>query len=151
MLHFSVFTLSVLHFWCFKFFSLRFPLCLKNFFSSGNLMVTDFLNFLSSERVLILPSFLQDIFTGNRILDDKSFLSAFGSVPLPPNVDLHSYWWEIHCLLNHCSSVVNISLFLICFQDIFFVLNFLKFDCDVSWHLFLWISILFGSFSFLNL
>lgn len=131
-----------------RFLLLYFLSVQRTFFSHSfvaGLLATNSLGLLSSENFLISPSFLKDIFTGYRILIWQFF--SF------------STWkrWYHSLLTSMGSERIMLSLksktsFLShCFQDLFNVFSFQKFDYDVPWHGFLWIHPLWNILSFLNL
>lgn len=82
------------------------------------------LSFPSSENILILPSFLQDIFDRYRNLDSQLFSLLIWRLSCHFFPGVHGFWWGIHCHSN-CSSPISKGSFLFCyFQDFFLSLLF---------------------------
>ena len=112
-----------------------------------NILVTNSLIFPSSEKRLILTSYLKDIFEGYRILSWQFF--SFSTLKM-----------MFHRVLtlrisNEESPVIllqkKVYFFHWLLSEVFLCFNFHHFDYDESRYGFLWIHLVWGSLSFLTL
>lgn len=97
--------------------------------------MTNSISFLLSEKLLISPSFLRDIFAGCGILDNNSFLSKCATVFWPPWFLMR--YRPIQIVFVH---IGNVSFFSDCF--LYFCLSL--FSEVWLWCILVWISL--GSF-----